>query len=247
MWIEQAAYNNRWNLVTPSAKAIFALAALVSAYVARTPTAALGVALVGLLVVWWGAGVPWWLYLRVAAGPLGFLLLSGASLLVSVGWATDGSVVWQIAPQAVAEVAMVTARSAAALSALLALVLTTPLSHLIALLRQLKTPEILLDVMVLCYRLIFVFSDACHDTLAAQTARLGFSSYARSLRSLGLMVGNLATQVVVRARGLQWAADARCNDGSLRFLMPIFAHARRDTAIGLLAGLCLLRLAVWLP
>lgn len=247
VWIERAAYHNHWSHVTPRAKAIFALAALVAAYAARTPSAALGVALVGVLVVWRGAGVPLRLYLRVAAGPLGFLLLSGASLLVSVAWEPGGTLAWRIAPHALSEVAMVTARSVAALSALLTLVLTTPLAHLMALLRQLRLPEILLDLMVLCYRLIFVFSESCHDTLAAQTARLGFSSYGRSMRSLGLLVGSLAAQVALRARGLQWAADARCSDGSLRFLTPHFAHVRRDTAIGVVAGLGLLLLARCLP
>ena len=90
VWIERAAYHNHWSHVTPRAKAIFALAALVAAYAARTPSAALGVALVGVLVVWRGAGVPLRLYLRVAAGPLGFLLLSAASLLVSVAWEPGG-------------------------------------------------------------------------------------------------------------------------------------------------------------
>lgn len=248
MWIEQAAYHNHWSHVTPRAKAIFALAALVAAYIARTPSAALGVALVCVLVVWCGAGVPWRCYLRVAAAPLGFLLLSGASLLVSVAWEPEGALAWRITSHhALPEVAMVTARSVAALSALLTLVLTTPLAHLMALLRQLRLPEILLDLMVLCYRLIFVFSESCHDTLAAQTARLGFSSYGRSMRSLGLLVGSLAAQVALRARGLQWAADARCSDGSLRFLTPHFAHARRDSAIGVLAGLGVLLLGRYLP
>lgn len=247
MWIERTAHHNHWSHVTPRAKAIFALAALVAAYIARTPSAALGVALVGVLVVWRGAGVPWRCYLRVAAAPLGFLLLSGASLLVSVAWGPEGVLAWRFAPHALSEVAMVTARSVAALAALLTLVLTTPLAHLMALLRQLRLPEVLLDVMVLCYRLIFVFSEACHDTLAAQTARLGFSSRGRALRSLGLLVGNLAAQVALRARGLQWAADARCSDGSLRFVTPVFAHARRDTAIGVLAGLGVLLLGRYLP
>lgn len=247
MWIERAAHHNHWSHVTPRAKAIFTLAALLAAYVARTPSAALGVALVCVLLVWRGAGVPWRCYIRVAAGPLGFLLLSGASLLVSVVWEPPGALAWHIAPHALSDVAMVTARSVAALAALLTLVLTTPLAHLIALLRQLRLPDILLDLMVLCYRLIFVFSEACHDTVAAQTARLGFSNRGRALRSLGLLVANLAAQMALRARGLQWAADARCSDGRLHFVMPVFAHARRDTAIGVVAGLGLLLLVRYLP
>ena len=43
------------------------------------------------------------------------------------------------------------------------LVLTTPLIDLIAMLRRLKTPEALLEIMVLSYRMLFVFSEAVHD------------------------------------------------------------------------------------
>ena len=53
---------------------------------------------------------------------------------------------------------------ARSLAALLLLVLTTPQIDLIVLLRRLKTPEVLLELMVFCYRMLF-FSEATHDTL----------------------------------------------------------------------------------
>ena len=45
MLIEQAAYGNRWRRVSPAAKASLALAGLLAAFVAATPAAAAGVAL----------------------------------------------------------------------------------------------------------------------------------------------------------------------------------------------------------
>jgi cobalt/nickel transport system permease protein len=244
VWIvERSAHHNHWYGVTPAAKGIFALAGLSAAYLAQTPTAALAVAMACFVAVWLGAGVRLHLYLRVAAAPLGFLALSVLSLLISVAWSAEAGWALSLNPAALTQAVMVSVRALAALSALLALVLTTPLSHLLALLRRLHCPEELLDLMVLCYRFLFVFADASRDTMAAQSARLGFSSHRRSLHSMGLLVSNLAAQVAFRARGLQMAAEARCSDGSLRFLTPQFVHTGRHIALGTAAGVGLLMLA----
>jgi len=234
--IEQAAYANRWRRVTPAAKGCLALAGLISAFVATTPMLASGVAGLLVLAACLGAGVPVWHYMRVAAPAVGFLAVSSLSLLFSVGADATGNLAWQLAPDAVPRMEAVAARSLAALAALLLLVLTTPLPDLIGLLRRLRLPDVLLDLMVLCYRMLFVFSAAVHDTLTAQQARLGYTTARHSLRSLGLLVANLAVQIWQRARGLHLAAMARNGDGPLRFLVPDFAHARRDTVLAAVAG-----------
>ncbi len=236
MLIEQAAYANRWRRVAPAAKACLALAALISAGLAPTPATAAGLAAGLMLLTCFGAGVPFGLFVRVAAPATGFLALSSLSLLVSLSGDGAGGLAWQAAPEAVPRIAAVAARSLASLAALLMLVLTTPLPDLIGLLRRLHLPEIMLDLMVLCYRMLFVFSEALHDTLTAQQGRLGYSTARRSLRSLGLLAANLAVQVWQRAQGLHLAAMARNGDGPLRFLSPDFTHATRDTVVAALTG-----------
>ena len=111
------------------------------------------------------------------------------------------------------------------------------------LLRRLRCPALLLDLMVLCYRMLFVFSAALHDTATAQRARLGYASPRLARRSLGLLAANLTLQVWQRAQGLHRAAQARNGDGALRLLSPEFAHARRDTACAAVAGALLVILA----
>lgn len=245
MLIEQAAYASRWRGVTPAAKGGVALAGLAAAFVAASPVQAAEVALLLALATVLGAGVPLALYLRVAAPAAGFLALSSLSLLVSLAPDAAGGIAWQVAPDAAPRIAAVAARSLAALAALLLLVLTTPLPHLIALLRRLRAPEVLLDLMVLCYRMLFVFSAAVRDTLTAQSARLGYATPRLARRALGGLVANLALQVWQRAQALQTAAQARNNDGALRFLPAVFPHAGRDMALAL-AGGALLIAAGWL-
>jgi cobalt/nickel transport system permease protein len=82
-----------------------------------------------------------------------------------------------------------------------------------------------------------------HDTLTAQSARLGYASLHRGRRSLGLLVANLALQIWQRARALNQAALARNGGGPLRFLSPDFANARRDTLLAAAVGSALVLLA----
>ncbi len=241
MLIEQAAYGNRWRQVSPAAKGAFALAGLIAAFAAPTPLVAAGIAVLLAVTACLGAGVAPGLYLRVAAPAAGFLALSALTLFVSID--TDFS--WRWAPEAWPRVAELGARSLAALCALLGLVLTTPLSDLLGLLRRLRCPDVLLDLMVLCYRMLFVFSAALHDTATAQRARLGYASARLTRRSLGLLAANLTVQVWQRAHALHLAAQARNGDGALRFLSPQFAHARRDTLLAVLAGGLLIAATRW--
>ena len=245
MLIEQSAYANRWRRVAPAAKGVFALCGLIAAFAAASPLAGLAVALVLAAVTLAGARVPPLRYLRVSAPALVFLAISCLSLAFSVN--ADGPAsAFALTPGGVHQVAEVGARSLGALAALLFLALTTPLIDLVALLRRLKTPEALLEIMVLCYRMLFVFSAAVHDTLTAQAARLGYSSNALALRSLGGLAANLALQVWQRAGDLHVAAQARNNDGPLRFLEARFASGRRDVSIAAAAGGALVALAVLL-
>ena len=237
MLIEQAAYASRWRHVSPAAKSLLALGGLSAAFAATTATGLLVVAALLIAITCLLARVPVGLYLRVATPALFFLALSSFPLAISfTSDATTGALALVIAPDAASQLARVGSRSLAGLAALLLLVLSTPLPDLIALLRRLKTPELLLDLMVLCYRMLFVFSATVHDTLTAQSARLGYATPRLALRSLGSLSGNLAVQVWLRAQSLHMAAQARNNDGPLRFLALDFAHAKRDSTLALTAA-----------
>ncbi|MBS1229341.1 MAG: Cobalt transport protein [Proteobacteria bacterium] len=245
MLIEQSAYANRWRRVAPAAKGVFALAGFVAAFAAATPRAAIAVAALICLVTLAGARVAVLRYLRVAAPALFFLAISCLSLAFSVDVDVSASA-FDLTPGGLQRVAEVGARSLGALASLLFLVLTTPLIDLIALLRALRTPEILLEIMVLCYRMLFVFSAAVHDTLTAQAARLGYATNALALRSLGGLAANLTLQVWQRASDLHVAAQSRNNDGPLRFLEPTFANGRRDVQVAAAGGGALIALALLL-
>ena len=245
MLIEQSAYTNRWRRVSPAAKGLFSLCGLVAAFAAATPATACGIAAVLWAVTVLGAGIPPGRYLRVAAPALLFLFVSTMSLAVSLRiGGSAGDVSLRLAQTEYVKVAQVCGRSLGGLAALLFLALTTPLIDIIALLRRLKTPEALLDIMVLCYRTLFVFSETVHDTITAQSARLGYATARLTIRSLGGLVANITVQVWQRSQALYLAAMARNNDGPLRFIEHTYPNSARDVCIALSGGTLLVALSM---
>lgn len=241
MRIDAAAYACRWRGVAPSAKALFALGGIAAAWLATSPATLAVLALLSMLTTLAGAGVPIRTYLAVALAPLGFLSLSCLTMLVTP--AASGG--WQWVPALLPAVACIALRSLAALAAVLGLVLTTPMPDLLALLRRLCVPQLLLDMMALCYRMLFVLRQAWDEGSTAQGARLGHAGWRQSWRSMGLLAGQMGVQVWQRASALQMAADARSWQGSLRFLPASYPHARRQLVLALLAATTLVALALW--
>jgi cobalt/nickel transport system permease protein len=238
--IDAAAYACRWRGVAPSAKALFALAGIVAAWLARSPGALGMLALLTALAALAGARVPLRTYFAVALAPFGFLSLSCVTMVLTP--ATGGG--WQWTPSLLPAVSMIALRSLAVMTAVLGLMLTTPMPDLLLLLRRLRAPELLLDMMALSYRMLFVLRQAWDEGSTAQAARLGHRGWRQSWRSVGLLAGQMAVQVWQRASALQAAADARAWHGSLRFLPASFPNSRREVALALVAGAILLALAL---
>lgn len=240
MLIESSAYANRWRDVAPSAKALFALAGTIAAWLARGPSALAALTAMLMLATLLCARVKPRAYVTVALPPLGFLLLSCLTMLVD----PDSKGSWHFTGAMLPIAQHAALRSLAMLAALLGLVLTTPVPDLLDLLRRLRTPELLLDLMVLCYRMLFVLRQAWDESITAQSARLGYCNWRQAWRSTGLLAGQMAVQVWQRAAALQMAADARVYQGPLRFLPAVYPQARRQQAWAALAGSLMLVIAL---
>jgi cobalt/nickel transport system permease protein len=192
-----------------------------------------------------GAGIAPERYLRAAAPALFFLSVSALSLAVSFKIGnTFGDFSLHPDRGEYYKIAQVSGRSVGGLAALIFLAMTTPLTDIIALLRRLRAPEVLLDIMILCYRTLFVFSETVRETITAQSARLGYATVRLSMSSLGALVSNITLQVWQRSEALHLAAMARNNDGPLRFLEQVYSNLRRDLSIAFFGGVTLIGFAM---
>lgn len=225
MLLDRYAYSNRWRLVHPVVKALLAGLGLVAALLSAKPLVpVLIVAVMGGATLL-GARIPVAVYLRLLFVPVGFLLAGVASLAVSVGGGDYlpvtvpvVGVVLGLSHEGLSQAGVVLARALAAVTCLYLLALTTPLTEVVALLRRLGMPRLLLELMVLAYRQIFSLMQIAGEMTVAQKSRLGYATTGNSLRSLAALSANLYLRAHQRSRHLYRGLLARGYEEELRWL-----------------------------
>jgi len=254
MLLDTYAYSNRWRHLHPAEKGLLSSLALIAALCARTPLAAAvtGLLLATLTVA--GAGIPLRRYLRLLLLPAGFLLAGTAGLALSpVGGdlpllTLPGTklTIW-LSNAGLQQALLVLARALAAIAAVYFLVLTTPMTEIVGLLRRLRVPALLLELMVLAYRQIHVFSEVAGQMRSAQVSRLGDASLASRWRSLAALTAGLFLKAHLRSQQLHRSLLCRGYDHDLLWLERDTPCFGRNLLVAALLGGGLLALALLLP
>ena len=110
---------------------------------------------------------------------------------------------------------LVLARSLSGMCCLYFLALTTPMIELFAVLKASRLPESVIELSMLIYRYIFVFLDMALCIKYAQTVRLGYSSFSRSIRSMGMLGSTLFIRSWEQGDKLFLAMNSRCYEGKM--------------------------------
>lgn len=225
--IDRHAHTNRLRRVPPAEKLCLAGAALLVSLAGGPPVPLLVLAaMAGVTVLW--AGIPWRYYLRLLAVGSGFLVLGLPAVALKVGPGGEG-LLWGVRVGALClgldrvgvwQAAHLLARCLGALSGLYFLALTTPVTEILLLLRRLRLPGLLLELMGLVYRYLFVLLETARAIYVSQAARGGYASWGRAFRSLGLLVSVLFVRAHHRALALFTALSARGYSGSLTVVGP---------------------------
>ena len=213
--VDRAAHLNRWRHRSLLEKAVLSLGMMLLVLVLPPFPAAPVAAAVMALAALAGARVPARLWMACAAAPLGFLLVGAVSLAVQID--VHGLA---LAPGGTERAVGLVAKSAAGVSCLLFLSLTTPTTDLVISMRRLGLPVEVTDVALLMYRFLFLLAEVAMTMDAAQAARLGHVGWMRRLRSLGLLVANLLPRAMDRARRMEIGLAARGWEGEFRVLSP---------------------------
>ncbi len=140
----------------------------------------------------------------------------------------------------------VSLRALAATASLLLVILTTPLTDLLGLLRRCRVPAAIVDITLLVYRFIVVTVEIAERGRVAQAGRMGYAGFRRSLRSAGMLAAALLPRCLDRAARMESGLAARAYGGDLRVLPPPVAPSRRFVAAALtLQGLIVAASAAW--
>ncbi len=248
--IDIYGYTPNIRTVEPAHKVVLALSVVLLCLLLDKPAVGL-VAALGM----WGLASGWAAVpIRVFGGMLMaesvFLLMAVAGVAVNLGMAPGpggwGFVMgpwWVGTSHASLDLAWrLAARSLGSAAAMNFLAFTTPLADLLEVMRRLRLPALLIELMALVYRFLFVLLGSLARMRTAQECRLGYSSFRRGMASAGLLAGGLLLDSARRTQRLQMALDSR-GGGNLRVLPIPYRYDPRLWAAGTtLLGILLL---VW--
>lgn len=238
--IDCYAYTSRWRHRHPAEKATFAGGLLLLSFF--TPLSGLLLILLTVsLVALLGARIPGALYGRVIAIPLAFILIGASSLLVTLS-IQSGHLHIGFAKSGALPAIQLVARAIAAASCLVFFSLTTPTADWMPLLRKFYVPAVVVDLMLMTYRLLFVFAERLSTLQQAQAARLGNLTFRSRIRSTGLIGANLFIRSLDRARRIELGMEARCYNGEI----PCLPFERKPSLPVILGVLLLCLVIAWI-
>ncbi|NLF39865.1 cobalt ECF transporter T component CbiQ [bacterium] len=216
--LDKLSYTNRLRRWHPGTKVcivcvMFALCMLLPPLYAAPPVFV--VMVFAAVVV---AGIPARTYIRILLTPLGFIIAGSITMAFSITGTPGGGLSIRVDPAGVGMALRVSLRALAAVSCLFFLSMTTPVVDIVHVLNACRLPRVFIELLLLSYRFLFVFSETMYRMQTAQAARLGYTGVRESFRSAGMLAAVLFVRVLDRVQRLETGLAARNYDGTLRML-----------------------------
>lgn len=236
--IDKLAYSSKLRFSSPFLKSFFAVATLLICVCSSSYITSLFVlAMMGGCAVYYGT-VSFAYYMKLMLIPAVFLLLSTVTIILNVSkmpfdlWAVPiGDYYLTCSKEAMSMALHLILRAFACVSCLYFLALTTPMVDLMEVLRRLKVPGVLIELMMLIYRFIFILLEAAGFILTSQKCRLGHKDAGTSIRSTGKMLAVLLVRAYQKADRLYDAMEARGYDGTIRVLYVTQRATKKQVAV----------------
>lgn len=223
--IDKLCYQSKLRYVNAAEKFVYAVLSLAFCIVSRSAATEVLVFLVnGILTVGKGR-IPLSHYIKLLIVPAAFLFLGTVAILIDLSrtpmdafafrigeWYLTGSIVSLI------RVCRLWFTALSAVSCLYFLSLNTTMTDILEVLRKMRLPALLIELMMLIYRFIFLLLETACAIMTAQESRLGNRDYRAKIRSFGTMASALFVQSIRRSNALYDAMESRCYDGTIRVL-----------------------------
>lgn len=211
------AYVNNYNKIHPLEKSVLALTTMILVLIWDKPIYNGFVILCMSIAIVVGAGIPFKIYMKYLSLPLIFIVVTLVSVVFEIHSNQSGFIYsFQafhgfigVTQESLNLAIRLFFRTMATLSCLYFLAMTTPLQDIVYLLEKLHCPRIVTELMVLTYRFIFIFLVTARTIYAAQSARLGYQGFFRSIKSLSTLSAGLFIKAYMHSKILYQAMVSR--------------------------------------
>lgn len=164
-------------------------------------------------------------YLNLLKVPLAFILLGCAAVLFGVSSEPAGSYYINLhwfflytTKEGIYAACSLILKAFGAVSALYAMTLSTPAGEIIMVLQDMHVPSLIIELMNMIYRYIFILLEVHCRMKQAAEARLGYVDFKTSCHTFSGTAANLLVISLKKAGSYYDALEARCYEGSMRFL-----------------------------
>lgn len=233
--IDQFAYQSKLRNKNPFLKTALALSLLIFCILSHSMcTSLLTLLFMGILTIF-GGGVFVSDYYKLLRIPFVFLILSTIAIIVNFSTTPlsrlsipIGTVYLSMSKASCFHAGELISTAMAGVSCLYFLSLTTPVSDLFCVLKKLKVPSILIELILLTYRFIFILLQYAFNITVSQKCRLGNKDFKTSCISFGRLASNLFLLAFKKISALYDAMEARCYHGNLHILEEAYPVQKRE-------------------
>lgn len=235
MIIDKLAYSSELRYKSPFLKSAFAVGTLLICVAARSfVVSTIVLFMMGCLTVFYSR-TSLFHYIKLMMAPFTFLALGTVAIAVNFTQAPMdlcsipiGAHYLAVSYTSLYYAIRLIVVSLASISCLYFLTLTTPVLDLLAVLRRLHCPWIIIELMMLIYRYIFVLLDMAISITNAQNCRLGNRDAKTAIQGMGLMLSVLLIRALNKSTLLFEAMESRCYDGEVRVLDESKPSSRKE-------------------
>lgn len=190
-------------------------------------------------------------YKKLMLAPFTFLLLG--TVVIAVDIAKEpmglfsmplGKIYLVVFAERLIYVARLILVSMSAVSCLYFMILTTPMTDIFIVMKKVKIPILIIELMMMTYRYIFVLFEMAIAISTAQNCRLANVNAKSAIQAFGGMLSTVLFRSLQKANFLFDAMESRCYDGNLRVLEEYGKASGFEKAVTLFIVLALTVLAV---
>lgn len=251
--IDKYAYNSKLKQKDPMPKFLFALLTIGVCLWANSIPISIFVIFIMIWVTVYQGGTPFSLFMKLLLVPMSFLVIGVLTIAVN---ASENRSIFMFSLAfsglfiGVSQAGIINAlrlffKALGAVSCLYYLSLSTPMVDVLAVLRRVKVPKLMVELMGLIYRFIFILLETADTMFTAQNSRLGYSSLSSGYRSLATLASTLFIRAYKRSDELYTALEARGYDGELNVIEERFETRWTEYIMPILINLFLIMAALF--
>ncbi|WP_053955478.1 cobalt ECF transporter T component CbiQ [Inediibacterium massiliense] len=250
--IDKLAYTSTLRRVNPLEKFIFVLSTMMICLICNHMIVSIAVLFTMSFMTVVRGKINFKLYLKFMSIPLAFLIIGIISIALNMGYSKDflfsfGVLGLQFGctKESIGLAVNILLKSFACVSGLYFLSFTTPMIELLSVLKKLKFPSLLIELMSLIYRFIFVLLETVNMIYIAQDSRLGYVDFKSSYYSLGKLITSLFVTSYKKAQDLYISLEARGYDGEIHVIENTYSISYKNLGMMIVFELFLVLIYIY--